>query len=126
MYYIGIDVGSTYTKYCIMDSEGSIKQLFSEKTPVRQKKYFEEKLFFLHSEYPDCRIVSCGYGRKNIEGQRIVNELTALAAGAGILCPQMEVILDVGGQDTKLFVRREESFGNFLSMIGALRAAVCF
>ena len=106
MYYIGIDVGSTYTKYCIMDGEGTIKRLFSEKTPVRQKKHFEDKLSRLRSEYPNCRIVSCGYGRKNIGGQQTVNELTALAAGAGILCPQTEVILDIGGQDTKI-IRQE-------------------
>ena len=113
MYYIGIDVGSTYTKYCIMDSEGTIKQLFSEKTPVRQRKYFEDKLSLLRGEYPDCRIVSCGYGRKNIGGQRMVNELTALAAGAGILCPQTEVVLDVGGQDTKIIRQAEGKLREF-------------
>ena len=37
MQHIGIDIGSTYTKYCVMNAEHKIIELFTEKTPVRQK-----------------------------------------------------------------------------------------
>ena len=39
---IGIDVGSTFTKYCVMDEAGQA-ELFTERTPVRQREYFAVK-----------------------------------------------------------------------------------
>ena len=106
MYSIGIDVGSTYTKYCILDHGGKILKLFSQKTPVAQKKYFLDQTAQFYMQYPDCQIISCGYGRKNIGAQKIVSELTALAVGANCQCPKEKVILDIGGQDTKI-IRQE-------------------
>ena len=40
---IGIDVGSTYTKYCVMN-EGVVESLYMEKTPVHQQAYFQNKI----------------------------------------------------------------------------------
>ena len=42
MITIGVDIGSTYTKYCIKG--GADMKLFMERTPVKQKEYFESKL----------------------------------------------------------------------------------
>ena len=105
MRQIGIDVGSTYTKYCIM-SDLRLEQLFCEKTPIRQREYFENKLGQLFSEYPSERIVSCGYGKNNVPGTKSMNELTALARGADYMVPGAELVLDIGGQDTKI-IRQE-------------------
>ena len=105
MYSVGVDVGSTYTKYCVMNN-GSIEKLFCEKTPIRQKEYFENKIDKLISEYPNAEVVSCGYGRGNILSVKRINELTALARGVGYVCPKYELVLDIGGQDTKI-IRQE-------------------
>lgn len=102
MYHIGIDVGSTYTKYCIMNEEKQIIRLYSEKTPIHQKQYFKEKCVRLKSEYPDAAIVSCGYGKKNIQAVQNISELTALAKGADYVVSAIGTILDIGGQDTKI------------------------
>lgn len=102
MYRIGIDVGSTYTKYCFMNENLEIITLDTEKTPVRQKEYFEKKISELKKTYPNAAIVSCGYGRKNILSIKQVNELTALAKGVEHIKPGAEITLDIGGQDTKL------------------------
>lgn len=101
MIKIGIDVGSTYTKFCIMDHKYKIISLFSEKTPINQIAYFEEKVERMREVYPGSSIVSCGYGRENIRYGKIVNELIALAKGAEFLMPKCNYILDIGGQDTK-------------------------
>lgn len=106
MYGIGIDIGSTYTKYCMFDGVAPIR-FFSEKTPVRQPEYFREKLSALQKDYPDPRIVSCGYGKRNITANKNINELTALARGAHFMCPSAGMVLDIGGQDTKL-IRQEK------------------
>ena len=105
MYSIGVDIGSTYTKYCVM-KDGKIERMFCDKTPVRQKEYFEAKVNVLLSEYPDAKIVSCGYGKENISSVRSINELTALAKGVNYIRPDCELILDIGGQDTKV-IRQE-------------------
>ena len=106
MHKIGIDIGSTYTKYCIMNEKNDITKLFSEKTPIRQKEYFEAKLDELTESYPSSNIVSCGYGKKNIQALKNINELTALALGGHFLVPDSDIILDIGGQDTKI-IRQE-------------------
>lgn len=106
MRQIGIDVGSTYTKYCVLDGE-TFAECFTEQTPVRQREYFEDKLAVLKRAYGDCSVVTCGYGRKNVDHHRTVTELTALARGAAVLCPRVDAVLDIGGQDTKL-IRQED------------------
>ncbi len=106
MYRIGIDVGSTYTKYCVME-ESKIVSLFSEKTPIRQREYFEEKVKELCVLYPRANITSCGYGKANVVGMQSINELTALAKGAYYSTGKDGCVLDIGGQDTKL-IRQEK------------------
>lgn len=104
---IGIDVGSTYTKYCVMDENHAILSLFNEKTPIRQKEYFERKIYELRKYYDsEIEFISCGYGKNNIEGIKAINELTALAKGTEYLYPEQHFVLDIGGQDTKL-IRQE-------------------
>ena len=105
MYSIGVDIGSTYTKYCVM-KDRKIERMFCDKTPVRQKEYFEAKVHDLLFEYPNAKIVSCGYGKENISSVKSINELTALAMGVNYICPDCKLILDIGGQDTKV-VRQE-------------------
>ena len=100
---IGIDIGSTYTKYCVLDGS-EIVMLSSEKTPVRQKEFFEKKTSELNSLYPGAPVVSCGYGKNNAGSGKTVSELVALAAGAGKIAPDHNVVLVIGGQDTKIIV----------------------
>lgn len=100
---IGIDIGSTYTKYCVLDGS-EIVMLSSEKTPVRQKEFFEKKTSELNSLYPGAPVVSCGYGKNNAGSGKTVSELVALAAGVGKIAPDHNVVLDIGGQDTKIIV----------------------
>lgn len=104
---IGIDIGSTYVKYCVLDKDGKIEKLASERTPIRQKEYFSVKLTELLRQYPDSAIVSCGYGKRNIDSVKSITELSALAIGIHKQCPAAEVVLDIGGQDTKI-IRQED------------------
>ena len=58
MYKIGIDVGSTFTKYCILNEKKEIEKCYKERTPVLQKKYFKNILRQLQLKYPDCDIIT--------------------------------------------------------------------
>ncbi len=113
MFKIGIDVGSTFTKYCILDEDDQIVKLFSEKSPVHQIEYFEKKLADVESEYQTNRIAACGYGRKNVSVGKKINELIALAKGSESVAPDMSVILDIGGQDTKIIVQHNGKLEKF-------------
>ncbi len=113
MYRIGIDIGSTYTKYCVLDANDKICCLYSEKTPVRQKEYFEKKVEIFLAKYGDARIISCGYGRKNINAIKNISELTALAVGSFFQYPQTDTVLDIGGQDTKVITHKSGKLLNF-------------
>lgn len=112
MYSIGVDVGSTYTKYCIRNCKSGEMQFNAERTPVRQREYFEKKFAEIQAKYSPCTIVSCGYGKDNVVSVKKVNELTALAEGGACLFPDYEVILDIGGQDTKII---KQSAGKLVS-----------
>lgn len=112
MYRIGIDVGSTYTKYCVIHN-GEIESLFSEKTPIRQREYFESKIRELYLKYPDSVITSCGYGKKNVSDISNINELTALAQGSFYTTKKDGIILDVGGQDTKIVLQEQGKLKEF-------------
>lgn len=105
MFNVGIDIGSTYTKYCVMDANRQIQELFSERTPMCQREYFIQKMErggVLPIGRREFRAVSCGYGRANIPAVASLNELTALARGVEFCRPGTEYVLDIGGQDTKV------------------------
>ena len=112
MHRLGIDIGSTYTKYCLMRDD-EIASLWSEKTPVLQKSYFEGIEREWTQSHTDIEIISCGYGRKNVSGIRQVNELSALSKGVYHLTKEDSVVLDIGGQDTKIIVQEKGALKEF-------------
>ena len=112
MYRIGIDIGSTFTKYCVM-CDGEIESLTMERTPVRQKEYFDSKLAELRERYDNPEIISCGYGKRNIEAVKNINELTALAQGTYFIEQEDGMVLDIGGQDTKIIRQRQGRLQQF-------------
>lgn len=112
MIRIGIDVGSTYTKYCVME-EGTIIALSMDQTPVRQSVFFEGKVREFRSRYPGGEIISCGYGRGNVSAVKMINELTALARGSFHAVGKDGLILDIGGQDTKIIEQKQGKLTQF-------------
>lgn len=112
MYKIGIDVGSTFTKYCVMQND-QIVSLFVEKTPIKQKEYFDKKIDELKHKYINPIIKSCGYGKNNIDSIESINELTALAKGSNYVSAELTTVLDIGGQDTKIIVQENGNLKDF-------------
>ena len=106
MFRIGIDVGSTYTKYCVLD-DSQIIESKTERTPLHQKEFFQSYILELRTKFPDASIVSCGYGKGNVETIRSINELIALAKGSYYIAVNSGLVLDIGGQDTKI-IRQEK------------------
>ncbi len=103
----GIDVGSTYTKAIVLDSENHILGRRLEPTGFKLDEVAENVLAQALAEAGVERaeveyIVSTGFGRHQMaSADTQVTDLTASARGAMFLFPGTRTVLDVGGQTMK-------------------------
>lgn len=103
----GVDIGSTTAK-CVLLEDGKIvgKSLGPVGVDiVRDADHaFETALSDAHRGREEVGfIVGTGYGRYKIRfGQLVVTEISCHAKGASFLFPGTRLVLDIGGQDTKV------------------------
>lgn len=103
----GIDVGSTYTKAVIFNSEGDLVGRAMRNTgfmlDVAARKAFDEALADAGvAEEEIGYVISTGYGRHRVEFRDVtVTALTAAARGAHWFFPNTRTVLDIGGQTMK-------------------------
>ncbi|MFX0044207.1 MAG: acyl-CoA dehydratase activase [Candidatus Hermodarchaeota archaeon] len=104
---IGIDVGSTTTKGVLMDSSERVLASHLQNTGASAPKAVEQLLKQLSTESGvnpgDCRIIGTGYGRSIVElAYKTVTEITCHSVGVHSLNPEIRLLIDVGGQDSKV------------------------
>ncbi|MDL2287624.1 acyl-CoA dehydratase activase-related protein [Eubacteriales bacterium OttesenSCG-928-G02] len=109
-YYIGIDAGSTTVKMAVVDDDMNIiytSYLPNSGNPVPLVK---QSLEDLYGKYPDIKIAataSTGYGEELIKAAFCVDyglvETMAHFYAARFFSPNINFILDIGGQDIKCF-----------------------
>lgn len=108
--FLGIDAGSTTVKAVLCDEAGNLfRPLYTPNSgnPVPIiKEYLEE----LYRDYPDIKIAGSavtGYGEdiiRNAFGVDLgVVETVAHYTAAKKFCPDVDFIIDIGGQDIKCF-----------------------
>ncbi len=117
--YLGIDSGSTTLKVVLTDSDGSI--IFSKYQSNQGKPIdvVRETLLEMYEKYPNVKIASSavtGYGEdmmRNALGLDIgVVETVAHFTAAKYFMPDVEFIIDIGGQDMKCFKIRNGAIDN--------------
>ncbi len=117
--YLGIDSGSTTLKVVLTDAEGSI--IFSKYQSNQGKPIdvVKDTLIEMYEKYPNIKIVSSavtGYGEdmmRNALGIDIgVVETVAHFTAAKYFMPDVEFIIDIGGQDMKCFKIRNGAIDN--------------
>ena len=103
---IGIDIGSTATKIAVLDDDGAIVD-----TNVRSTGFSSVEAAAVAGEYLASRgfldmphaVVATGYGRIAVPfADKVVTEITCHGMGAAFLFGDDGVVIDVGGQDTKV------------------------
>ncbi|RPI77918.1 MAG: CoA activase [Desulfobacteraceae bacterium] len=108
-YYLGIDIGSTETKYALIDKERQI--VHKSYVPTQGKpievtqgllKTLEEEMG-RHMEINGVAVTGSG---RNVVGDflnadLIIDEITAHARGAVAIDPDIDTIFEIGGQDSK-------------------------
>ncbi|MBC3888154.1 hypothetical protein GH810_07520 [Acetobacterium paludosum] len=108
MVTLGIDSGSKTTKAVLFDGTGIVKTMLVP-TSANPKK----SLYGLYHELyrPDVNYtVVTGYGRELlIEAEKQVTEITCHAKGSIFLNPDIQGIIDIGGQDSKVILLNQKS-----------------
>ena len=112
---IGIDIGSTSTKAAILDMGGAVVADLYRRTsgdPIGATQKIFSAIHRAASSPLSVRgVATTGSGRKMvgaiIGADRVINEITAHARGAAAADPDVETILEIGGQDAKFVAMRE-------------------
>ncbi|PKL17601.1 MAG: CoA activase, partial [Spirochaetae bacterium HGW-Spirochaetae-5] len=106
--YLGIDIGSTSTKAAIVDSDGEVVAGLYTRTagrPVEAVQSIFEAVDDISCNFEFAGVGTTGSGRKFI-GKIIgadyaIDEITAHARAAYMLDPEVDTIIEIGGQDAK-------------------------
>lgn len=102
-YYLGVDLGSAFTKFTVIDEHEKIVFQTALKTLNRDKISVRHVVEALKKEYVISRICATGYGRKHFADADIVKtELNCAALGVSRYFPGVKNIIDIGGEDIKV------------------------
>jgi predicted CoA-substrate-specific enzyme activase len=119
MISIGIDAGAATTKAIVLrENEIAGYIIISTGFDFRkagEKAYREvlSKCGISKSEVG--RILATGYGRSSIGfADKTISEITAHARGVGYLIPATHMIIDIGGQDSKVIITENGKVVDFL------------
>ena len=113
--YLGIDVGSVTTKLAMVDTNGQPVDCFMIRTSGQPVKAVQSGMKSLYAqaktEYNVLGVGTTGSGR-NLAGALvgadiIKNEITAHAVAASTYVPDVQTILEIGGQDSKIIILRD-------------------
>ncbi len=107
--YLGIDIGSTSTKYALVDERGRIAHKRYIPTQGKPVEAVQALLEYLHAQLGAnleiLGVATTGSGR-NVAGDflradLVIDEITAHARGAVAIDPTVDTIFEIGGQDSK-------------------------
>ncbi|MGB9839662.1 acyl-CoA dehydratase activase [Thermovenabulum sp.] len=113
-HYLGIDVGSVSTNIVIIDDNGEVREAIYLRTQGQPIKAVQEGLRMLankEEEYCIKGVGTTGSGRQLaavIVGADVVkNEITAHAVAAQKEVPDVQTVIEIGGQDSKIIILRD-------------------
>jgi predicted CoA-substrate-specific enzyme activase len=106
-YGIGIDIGSTTAKGILLDDSQKVISDFIMPTGASGSQAVERIMDKIASstklKLEGIPIISTGYGRTRVENaEQSVTEITCHSVGIHSLNPDIRLLIDVGGQDSKV------------------------
>ena len=115
-YFVGIDIGSTASKTVVLDGEKVVDAFTlptgwnGRETAGAIYRVLEEKGYAA-----DMRCAATGYGRVCVDyADKVVTEITCHGKGGWALFQKKCLIIDVGGQDTKIIQIEDGQVKDFL------------
>ncbi len=119
---MGVDLGSTTAKTVILDQDGalaasSVVQMGAVSRAGVRAAMDEAMTGAGLTESDIARTVSTGYGRRLIPiADNTFTEITCHARGAATLWPGVRLVIDIGGQDSKVIAVDENGFVDRFAM----------
>jgi 2-dehydropantoate 2-reductase len=102
-YFLGVDLGSSYTKFIVLDSNSKIVFKLALKTLNRDRIGVRHVMNAIRGEFDIKSSCATGYGRKNFPDAEIVKtEINCAAEGVSYFYPGLKNIIDIGGEDIKV------------------------
>ena len=98
---VGIDAGSTTFKAVAIDRDGRILASFLEPADPRIEEQAARALVSLGAP-AGIPVGATGYGRRRVNAAKVLTEITCHARGAFSRTRETGILVDVGGQDTKV------------------------
>ncbi|MHB9111720.1 MAG: acyl-CoA dehydratase activase [Thermoleophilia bacterium] len=114
--YLGIDVGSVSTNLVILDEHASVLAAIYRRTQGQPIKAVQEGLkelvALLEGKDIEVRGVGATGSARHLTGiivgaDVVKNEITAHAVAASQVVPDVNTVLEIGGQDSKLIILRD-------------------
>jgi len=107
--YVGVDIGSISTNVVVIDRNGNVLARRYLMTAGRPIEAVKEGLYKVAQELGDSAVIkgagSTGSGRymtgEFFGADVIRNEITSHAKAAAFVCPEVDTIFEIGGQDAK-------------------------
>lgn len=101
--YLGIDLGSAYTKFSVIDENGKTLFRYFLPTLSSDKQTRIQVMQAIASSFNVQYSCATGYGRKHFTETDIVKtEINCAAAGVSFTYPGEKNIIDIGGEDIKV------------------------
>src|SRR5262247_3456300 len=116
-YLVGLDVGSTTVKAVVVD-EASDRIIWSDyqrhetKQPEKTLEFLKRMEAELSLCHDNCRVFMTGSGGSalaSLVGAKFVQEVTAVSLAVEKLYPACNSVVELGGQDAKIIVFKEDS-----------------
>lgn len=113
--YLGVDVGSVTTKFAVLNERDELITSLYTRTLGRPIAAIQDGMRQIERELPS-EVVIRGVGTTGSARQLsgvvvgadvIKNEITAHAVGASHYVPEVQTILEIGGQDSKIIILRD-------------------
>ncbi|TXT53818.1 MAG: ATPase, activator of (R)-hydroxyglutaryl-CoA dehydratase [Candidatus Thorarchaeota archaeon] len=106
-YTVGIDVGSTTTKGVVLSTDGMIitKRIRATGSSASDAAQDVFQIMTQESGLPllDTITISTGYGRRQVDfAEKFLTEITCHCVGIHHLNPSIRLVIDIGGQDSKV------------------------
>jgi 2-dehydropantoate 2-reductase len=101
--FLGIDLGSAFTKFVVIDGKGIPIFRYILQTMNKDRHAMKHVLKSIHSSFNIKYSCATGYGRKHFTDTDIIKtEINCAAAGVSEYNPGEKNIIDIGGEDIKV------------------------
>ncbi len=119
--YLGIDVGSITTKLAVLDEKDELIVHIYLPTQGKPIEMVQQGLILIRKQLPGdvdiCGVATTGSARYLtgviVNADLVKNEITSHAVAALFYFPQVQTVIEIGGQDSKIVIIRDGIITDF-------------